>query len=381
MALAGWPLPRRATHRVSLGKHTPSRGLPLVWKLVASSVLAACTVAEPPAPRRAEPLPELPPPAPERVILEALPAPAPEHTWRLNPAFVDDPDYASNAAEPARRIVYRMSLVVPKSLGSGSSLVAGPTAELYVDVARDRLRARFGGNGWPIHAGSEVRMRRDEPGVYLVDGDGGRPLGPGQMSQWFEGGRPRSSPSFRITPPPPSEQIGPGDLICRLIAEWTHTSPDSLARRCGEGGSPPSFRVGLWRAERTADVGVQLPRSQLRADHMDPPGAIPPSATRAFLTPAMMSRFEPGRERRGVEPDPSTQGEAPAEGLLVENRGPTRTVVTVEGTPIGWVEAGATAHFVGLRPGMYEVGGMRPFGLQSARVRLVRVPGRVALPR
>ncbi|MCB9615139.1 MAG: hypothetical protein H6722_22090 [Sandaracinus sp.] len=341
----------------------------------------ACTASEPAPPPLPEPLPELPPPEPSQVVADSLPEQEPELTWHLTPAFADDPDYASTAAEPARRIVYRMSLIVPRSLGSGSPEVAGPTAELYIDVARDRLRARFGGNGWPVHAGSEVRLRRDEPGVYLLDGEGGRPLGPGQLAQWFEGGRPRSSPGLRIATPATNEQSGPGDLICRLIAEWTNNSPDSLARRCGEGGSPPSFRVGLWRGERTADVGVELPRSQLRADHVDPPRPVAPADSRAFLPPAMMARFPPRRERRNVEPDPSTNGEAPGEGLLVENRGPTRTLVTIDGTPIGWVDAGVTAHYVGLRPGMYEVGGVRPFGLQAARVRPVRVPGRVRLPR
>lgn len=355
----------------------------VVWARLGGALLVACTASEPrSAPPPPEPLPELPPlPEPSAVVAENLPAPLPDLTWRLMPAFADDPDYGSSTAEPARRIVYRMSLLVPRSQGGNETGVAGPTAELYVDVARDRLRARFGGNGWPVHAGAEVRLRRDTPGVYLLDGEGGRPLGPGQLAQWFEGGRPRTSPSFRIATPPSSEQSGPGDLLCRLIAEWTNNAPDALARRCGEGGSPPSFRVGLWRAERTADVGVELPRSQLRADHVDPPAPVPPSTSRAFLPPAMMARFEPGRERSGVEPDPSTTGEAPGEGLLVENRGPTRTLVTIEGTPIGWVDAGATAHFVGLRAGMYEVGGMRPFGLQAARVRPVRVPGRVRLPR
>lgn len=347
-----------------------------------TSATPACATNERQSrPSEPEPLPELPPPSTEDVLAEALPTIAPELSWRLAPAFADDPDYATSTPEPARRIVYRMSLVVPRSLGSGSPEVSGPTAELYVDVARDRLRARFGGSGWPIHAGSEVRLRRDEPGVYVLDGDGGRPLGPGQLSQWFEGGRPRSSPSLRIATPPTNEQSGPGDLICRLIAEWTNNPPDSLARRCGDGGSPPSFRVGLWRAERTADVGVELPRSQLRADHVDPPRPVAPATSRAYLPPAMMARLDPRRSTRNLELDPSTRGEAPGEGLLVENRGPTRTLVTVSGTPIGWVDAGETAHFVGLRPGAHDVGGLRPFGLQAARVRPVLVPGRVALPR
>jgi len=314
--------------------------------------------------------------APEDVYRPVTPSAPSASDRRFVEAFTEDTDYAGHQPESARRLVYRASLRVPVSLGVAPDWLPKPSGELYIDVSRDRLRARFVGNGWPVDPGSEVRLRRDEPGVYVFDGEGGRPLGPGQLAQWFEGGRLRFQPSLRVRPPPPSEQSGPGDLVCRLIAEWTNTPPDEQMRRCGAGGSPPDFRVGLWRAERTADVAVRLPRSALRADHVDPPRPIPNPASRAILAPETMARIE--RIRGPLQPPAE---DAPAEGLQVLNRGRSRMLVTVQGTPIGWLDRGARAHFVGLAPGTYRVGAMRPFGLQSAGGQATVVPGRLVLPR
>ena len=321
--------------------------------------------------------PELAPPSVEEVYAPTkVSAGADAIEQHIVPAFSDDGDYANEEPELARRLVYRVALRVPANLGVASETVPRPSGELYIDVSRDRLRARFSGAGWPVPAGSEVRLRRDEPGVYLFDGEGGRPLGPGQLAQWFEGGRLRFEPSHRVRPPPNEEQLGPGDLTCRLIAEWLNASVDALSRRCGDGGSPPDFRVGLWLAERTADVGVQLPRSALRADHVDPPPPVPRSDSRAFLTPDLMRRI-----RRDPGPRPPPAEDAPGEGIRLTNRGHARMIVTVQGTPVGWVDRGATAHFVGLEPGTYRVGAMRPFGLQYAGLQPVTVPGHLLLPR
>jgi hypothetical protein len=54
-------------------------------------------------------------------------------------------------------------------------------------------------------------------------------------------------------------------------------------------------------------------------------------------------------------------------------------VITVEGVPIGWADAGTTAHFVGLGGGVYRVGAMRPLGGVAARPRPVIVPADVSL--
>ncbi|MEM9068434.1 MAG: hypothetical protein AAGE52_08000 [Myxococcota bacterium] len=340
-------------------------------------LVIACERRELPAPPPPEEPAPQPPVTPDQVYRPIAQAPAPvEDDRRIVDAFLEDAEYQGAEPEDARRLVYRISLRVPRSLGVAPDELPKPSGELYVDLSRDRLRARFSGGGWPIDAGAEVRLRRDEPGVYVFDGDGGRPLGPGQLAQWFEGGRLRFEPGLRVRPPPSQEQSGPGNLMCRLIAEWTNSSPDELARRCGEGGSPPDFRIGVWRAERTADVAVQLPRSSLRADHVDPPPPIPRAESRAFLSPEVMSRIS---RSRGPVPQPAEN--APGEGLVITNRGRSRMMVTVQGTPVGWLDRGVTAHFVGLRPGSYRVGAMRPFGLQSASGQPAVVPGRLALPR
>jgi hypothetical protein len=313
---------------------------------------------------------------------EKVYAPAPndeprfEDRPRVVEAFARDREYAGEEEVEARRLVYRVRLRVPRSLGDGNPAVARPAAELHIDVSTDRLRARFLGAGWPVPEGSEIRIRRDQPGAYVFDGDGGRPLGPGQMASWFEGGRPRGTPTYRIALPPSDEQTGPGDLLCRLVAEWTGEGPSTVSRRCGDGGASPSFRVGLWRADRTADVGIRSPRKALRADHEDPPETIAQVDSHAFLSAASMSQLERNRGSRG-EPGE----DAPEEGLIVRNRGNTRMIITLGGTPIGWLDAGTEALFRGMEPGVYGLGAMRPFGRLAAGKRAFVVPGRALLPR
>ena len=312
--------------------------------------------------------------------MEVVYAPQPrvgvQPAFRANPAFVEDPDYAQGERVSSRRVVYRVSLRVPLNLGYGHTTIRPPTAELYIDVSTDRLRARFIGTGWPVEDGAEVRIRRDQPGVYIFDGSGGRPLGPGQLAQWFEGGPLRREASLRVALPPADEQVGPGPLICRLIAEWSQTSPDTLERRCGDGGTPPSFRVGLWRANRTADVGLLLPRTALRADEENPPNPMDDEIGREFLTSALFSRLRSIRGARGVPAD-----DAPERGLVIINTSSARMIVTIGGTPVGWVDAHREFHFEHVARGSFPVGAMRPLGLQTAQKRPRVVPGRYRLPR
>lgn len=331
-------------------------------------------------------------PADDPVISPNLPitrekAPAPEKVYspkeltkkerRVNPrpekASIDY-DYDIDGEVESRRLVYQVTLRLPLSLGDLDKKIPRAAAELHIDVSESRLRARFVGKGWPVAEGAEIRIRRDQPGVYVFDEFGGRPLGPGQMAQWFEGGRLRLPPSFRINPPRRLIE-GPGALVCRLIAEWINESPENLARRCGPGGSTPSFRVGLWRAKRTAAVRMELPYRALRADSSNPPRKLSRGDSGLFLTPALL-----GRIRRDTLLPP---GHVPTveEGLLVKNHSGARMVIAVQGQAIGWVDADTDATFVGLRPGVYQIGGMRPFGLQTAQLRSRFVPGTASLPR
>ena len=89
-------------------------------------------------------------------------------------------DATEDSAEQvsARRLVYRVSLLVPHSLQDRNARVSAAAGELHIDASLQRLRARFVGPGWPVNEGVEVRLRPDVPGVYLFVGGGGGGGGP-----------------------------------------------------------------------------------------------------------------------------------------------------------------------------------------------------------
>ena len=66
---------------------------------------------------------------------------------------------------------------------------------------------------------------------------------------------------------------------------------------------------------------------------------------------------------------------APPEGLRVRNETANRVIVGIDGVAAGFVDAGADGWFVGLSPGHYDVGSIRPLGAVVQRGRPVRVPG------
>jgi hypothetical protein len=179
--------------------------------------------------------------------------------------------------------------------------------------------------------------------------------------------------------PPPAENIGPGALVCAMLAEWAHQERDALMRRCGDGAAPAMFRIGPWTGERTADVPIELPASGLRADDEEPPAPIPGVSSRAFMEPAMLARIEPSRRRRASTAAAEAGADAPGEGLRIRNESTTRIVVAVGGVPIGWVDTGATGHFVGLVPGEHLVSAMRPLGTVAYRMRALTVPADLAV--
>jgi hypothetical protein len=296
----------------------------------------------------------------------------------VHPAADDDRDYRGDELVEVMRLVYRVTFRVPPMLGDVPDTMARPTTELHLDVSADRLRARFAGPGWPVVPGSEVRLRRDLGGVYIFDGEGGRPAGPGMLAQWFQGGplTRRQTPAVGIRRAPSAEQNAPGDLICALIAEWSGRPRTDLERRCGEGGAPLAFRIGAWRAERTAEVPVELERRALRADHHDAPPALPAATSRAFMEESVLARIPRGRRwrRRGGEEHP------PADATLhVDNQGATRVVVTVGGVPVGWVDRGATGRFEGFIPGQHVVAAMRPLGHLALHPRARSFPAEVRI--
>lgn len=294
------------------------------------------------------------------------------------PAAAIDGAFDSDELVESRRFVYRVRLDVPSVLGEPSGEVETAAAELFVDVSADRVRARFGGPGWP--ALGEVRLRGDSPGGYLFDSRGGHPLLPSELATWFEGGPPRAGPITVVRRDPALRGAidpGPGMLICALLAEWSGDSRESTMRRC-IAGAPLSFRVGFWRGERMADVTVEVPRRELRADHVAPPEPIPHVSSGTFLEATAIARLSPDR-RATVEPVDDGLGPLPSEGLDLVNRSEARIVVVADGVAIGWVDALSTGHFAGLVPGVHEIAAMRPLGAVVMRPREVLVPGRTIL--
>jgi hypothetical protein len=329
-------------------------------------------------------LEEAPPIADVPVVDEAA---AREDDDEPEPPIVRAPEpddaYASDDPVPARRYVYRVQLRFPGMLEEAP--FASSAAELFVDVSEDRLRARFVGPGWPVEAGSVVRLRGHTPGVYLFERAGARSIGPGAMAAWYEGGpRMRTRPVLAVrreVPRPgrrgaPPRPVPPGALVCALLAEWTNELRENVIRRC-QHGAPVGFRVGPWHADRTADVPVELPRRALRADEADPPARVVRTTSRAFLEPSALVHVE---EMQRPPPHLPRQDEhRPPEGLEFVNEGNARVLVTVESVAIGWVDPHESGLFIGLRPGTYRVAALRPLGAVVIQPRIVVVPGRTIL--
>jgi len=297
--------------------------------------------------------------------------------YTIRPDFSADLDYAGSELIEARRIVYRFKARVPPLLGPGIDAIPSAASELRLLVTPDRLRASFIGTGWPVHADAELRVRRDQPGTYVFDGDGGRPLGPGQMAQWFDGGPPRRHVRVWMRVDEARSEADVGHMVCRFLAQWASASVDALTQQCNDG-VPRWLRLGPYVADRTADVTVTVPRDQLRSDHESPPRRVPGPSAQSYHPVALYRRMHP-------RPRPPTRFDtAPAEpgvdGLHVRNEGRTRMVVTLDGTALGWVDVGASVDFPDVPGGVYMVGGMRPLGGLAARARLARIPGSVTLP-
>ena len=237
---------------------------------------------------------------------------------RIEPATLVDSEYASSELVPVRRLVYRVTLILPAGMRTHRPAIAAPAGELHLDIGDQRLRARFIGPGWPIDEGSEVRLRADVPGVYLFDGAGGRPLPPGQLASWFqgeEGLRARTDVRLRHDIGAPNE--GPGDLLCAFLAEWSQTSREELLPHCA-GTLPPGFRCGIWSAELTAIVPLNLPRAHLRADAVDPPAPAVSRAVRDLLDPRDLERILPTMVRPTQEPAAAAvrPAQEPAAGVV-----------------------------------------------------------------
>jgi hypothetical protein len=292
------------------------------------------------------------------------------------------PDSTEDSAElvAARRIVYRVSLLVPHSLQDRNAHVSAAAGELHIDASLQRLRARFVGPGWPVNEGVEVRLRPDVPGVYLFDGQGGRSIGPGQLANWFEGRvalddrKVQSLVRIRREYRSLAGEVSPGHLLCMLLAEWTNQPRAAVEARCFGLSPAAGFRFGPFSAELTAVVPLHMPRYSLRADEVDAPEPVI-----AASWGAMLDTFAHLRPMRVATAD----GGAPLEpgALEVANNTDTRAIIIVQGVPIGWVASGTRATFAGFTPGLYRVGALRPLGILRMPPKPVAIPGTLTLGR
>lgn len=298
------------------------------------------------------------------------PAPPPERVFEVLPASRPDDEWAAGPPVEARRLVYRVELHVPAGLGHPPPEVPTPLAELRLDVANERLRGEFAGTGWPLPPGSQVRLRADRGGVYVFDGDGGRPLRPGRLAEWFQGAPPRGfTPVIRLGRAGEQPLDGPGALVCAFLAELADEPREPTVRRCGRAGAPTRFRIGPWSALRTADVPVSLARSALRADHVDPPDGIP-DLRAGLLLPRSARAALPGR---GFRPGPGT--------LRLSNQGSSRLIATVDGAAVAWVDPGEELVVDGFDSGLHLLGGIRPLGNLAIPGRDLTLPGSLTLRR
>lgn len=312
-------------------------------------------------------------PSPESIVREATEARPEDVPRQVDPAAGPDGAYTDASPQPARRIVYRFTLRFI-GMGERDPTLPLPGGELSLDVTGDRLRATFLGNGWPVPTGSQVRMRLEQSGTYVFDNTRGRPLVTGALSVWFSGGRVTEQVELNVRREARDDEPHIAAMVCRFFAELTAAPVDRMARRCAEGGMPTLLRVGPYLVDRTADVGVVVPRASLRADERDPPPRAYVAPNRPFLVPEEIAQIAPVIERPERDPHGA---EPPPRGLRVENRSDARVLVTVNDTPLGYLDAGAELVFDGLADGAYIVGARRPLGGRRLRPKHVLLPAHV----
>jgi hypothetical protein len=296
-------------------------------------------------------------------------------TFRVRVPPRPDDEYTARTPVPARRLVYRMRLMVHGTFGTPPPGTPAAGAELNLDMTADRLRARFLGDTWPVQPGAEVRVRRGAPGTYVFDAQGGRHMGPGELSGWFVGEPVTREPFIRVRAPR-VPTIGPAPMICRLLAEWGNGRYSSVSSRCRDG-APPWFRVGNWFGTLSADVTMDLPQSSLRADEREPPLRQPPVEGRTMISPVMRARLWPAATPTyDPGPLPREQGT-----LMVENRTPRKMVIVVDAVAVAWVESGTTFAIEDLPVGTHWVGAQHPFGQQAISPVELQVPGTFVVDR
>lgn len=310
------------------------------------------------------------------------------HGWQLGaasrvaPATVTDRLFDSDEPVTVRRLVYRATIELPPGVRAPHAPVLPSPSELHLDVAVDRLRGRFVGPSWPVDEGSEIRMRTDAPGVYMFDGNGGRPLAPGHLASWFNGDEgesfPRQSVIMRADPGPSAE--GPSELVCALIAEWTAHPRQALESWCANGTLIQKFSFGVWKFDLTAIVPMTMPRSQLRADAVSLPKPLRNARHQALLDTRDIERLapivvKPHSNNPALALPPVDAGPPGSAVLRAENRGLTRMLLVVQGVAVAWLQPRAAVEFKGFNPGYYRVSAVRPYAQNAAIPNPMLIPG------
>ena len=220
-----------------------------------------------------------------------------------------------------------------------------------------------------------MRVRRGSPGTYVFDAQGGRHVGPGELSGWFVGEPVGRDPFIRVRGPR-TPAVGPAPMICRLLAEWGNSTYSSISGRCRDG-APPWFRVGMWFGTLSADVTMDLPESALRADEREPPARVDPVEGRVMLSEVMRLRLWPATTPT-YDPGPLPEEHGT---LTVENQTTRKMIIVVDAVPVAWVEGGATFEVPQLPVGEHWVGAQYPFGHRAIAPIQVQVPGTYVVDR
>jgi hypothetical protein len=311
---------------------------------------------------------------------------------RVAPATATDRQFDSDEPVTVRRLVYRATIELPPGVRASHAPVLPSPSELHLDVAVDRLRGRFVGPSWPVEEGTEIRMRADVPGVYVFDGRGGRPIGPGHLASWFNGDEgeqfPRQPVRMRAQAGPSAE--GPSELVCALIAEWSAQPRQAFESWCANGTLIQKFGFGVWNFDLTAIVPMTMPRSLLRADAVNLPKRLMNARPRALLDPRDIARLQPIVVKPAAPNSANTNSTAPVlapidagppgSGVLrAENRGLTRMLLVVQGVPLAWLQPRAALEFSGFTPGYYRVSGVRPYAQNAATPNPMVIPGELSV--
>jgi len=253
---------------------------------------------------------------------------------------------------------------------------------LRVDDQGERIVALLYGTGFVIAPGYRLGGRASMSAWALIAADqrSHRALNPDELRQWFFGQPlPRSIPlSFRRSDDGLTATRGPltlslqfdatsptRALSCRLFVSLM-LGGDAAAVRTGCEGARVPTRVTL-RArglpvlafDKTETSTVQLPRNALSVPPREAVGQTLSMPQRGeeggFFTPNELLALEPvrpanaasTRRRPGWAPTPSQ--------LEVVNATQSEVLLFVDDTAIGWLAAGRTATFAGVRAGRHTL--------------------------